>query len=150
MIPTDSALRAALDLLGELDRAGFTLAVRGDALIVAPGSKLTDTQRQRLRCLKPALLWLLARLPSPAAQAALDAADHRSDAHAPPPDFDGPCVVSRAVIDLGDGDRRVIGGLNEEADDALRAAAAYWNAHPKKGGPGCLACPADPVTEEDA
>ncbi len=77
--PTDGQLRRALDLLGELDRAGFTVTLRGEAVIVVPGSRLNIDQMARLRGRKPALLWLLARLPSPEAQAALDAA--------PPPCF---------------------------------------------------------------
>lgn len=43
-------------LLDELVRGGFTVSVRGEKLIVSPGSQLTEKRRQWIRANKTELL----------------------------------------------------------------------------------------------
>lgn len=49
----------ALQLLEDLLEDGFSVSVEGDALAVAPRSRITDTLREQIQAAKPALVDLL-------------------------------------------------------------------------------------------
>lgn len=56
-VPTDSM--ATLRAMNRMRRAGFTLRLDGNALVVSPADNLSDPQRVFIRAHRPALLALL-------------------------------------------------------------------------------------------
>jgi hypothetical protein len=62
----------AVELLGRLHAAGFSLTAEGERLMVAPSTSLTDEIRAQIRGNKPGLMALLAGRSRPLAEATAD------------------------------------------------------------------------------
>jgi hypothetical protein len=86
----------ATDLLGELERQGFTVAAEGEGVRVTPASRLTAELRGTIAAAKPELLALL-RLCPEAAAGLKTIKGNQSDGPLPPRPCPGPDAALAAV-----------------------------------------------------